>query len=115
MKHRTLEPGLLQVLKFLVVFQVFGVLLVRLPLGTAMGVEVTLVRWLWVTLTIPLFTGNIHMDTVVAEQIGARFFSITPCHRFDQFNPGKVFDPLLVHFTRTARAGRADVDREIVV
>jgi hypothetical protein len=47
MKHRTLEPGLLQVLKFLVVFQVLGVLFVRLPLAKAMGVEVTLVCWLW--------------------------------------------------------------------
>jgi signal transduction histidine kinase len=51
MKHHPLEPGLLQVLKFLALFQVLGIFILRLPVGAAMGVEVTLVRWLWLSLS----------------------------------------------------------------
>src|SRR5215204_5628583 len=53
MKQSKLEPGILQVLKILAIFQVFGILFVRRTIGAAMGIELPLARWLAFTLTVP--------------------------------------------------------------
>jgi signal transduction histidine kinase len=55
MKKNALEPGLLQIIKFLTVIEVLYILVVRRVTGAAMGVEVPLDRWLVLSLTIPIF------------------------------------------------------------
>jgi signal transduction histidine kinase len=55
MRYNALEPGLPQVLKFLTIFQVLGFLLLRRPIGAAMGIDVPLGQWLLLTLSVPLF------------------------------------------------------------
>jgi signal transduction histidine kinase len=55
MKPRTFEPGLFRAIKLLALIQVFGVLFIRRPIGAAMGLEVTLARWIGLTLSGPLF------------------------------------------------------------
>jgi len=54
MKESTLEPGVLQVLKFLAAAQVFGIAFVRNPIGVAMGLDMPLERWLVFALPVPL-------------------------------------------------------------
>ena len=54
MKHRTLEPGLLQILKVVTVMQLLSVVVMRPTVGAAMGVHVPWDRWLWLALPIPL-------------------------------------------------------------
>jgi signal transduction histidine kinase len=53
MRYNALEPGLPQVLKFLTIFQVLGILLLRRPVGAAMGIDVPLGPWLLLTLSVP--------------------------------------------------------------
>lgn len=55
MKQTTFETGVWQVLKFLAVFQVLGIVTVRNPIAIAMGIEMPRERWLVVALTVPLF------------------------------------------------------------
>src|SRR5215212_11192876 len=55
MKQSKLEPDILQLLKILAIFQVFGILFVRRTIGAAMGIELLLARWLVFTLAVPLF------------------------------------------------------------
>jgi signal transduction histidine kinase len=55
MKQSKLEPGILQVLKILAIFQVFGILFVRRTIGAAMGIELPQAHWLAFTLAVPLF------------------------------------------------------------
>jgi signal transduction histidine kinase len=55
MKPAPLEPGLLRVIQILMLLQVFGLPLVRRQVGAGMGVEVSLLPWLFITAPVPLF------------------------------------------------------------
>lgn len=54
MKQRTLEPGLLQILKVVTVMQLLSIVIMRPRVGAAMGVHLPWDRWLWLALPIPL-------------------------------------------------------------
>src|SRR5262245_22697738 len=54
MKQRTLESGLVQILKVVTLMQLLSVVVLSPTVGAAMGVLVLCFRWLWVALPVPL-------------------------------------------------------------
>jgi signal transduction histidine kinase len=55
MKHSTREPDVLRLLIFLPLLQILFIFILRRPVEAALGIDTPVERWLWWTLTVPLF------------------------------------------------------------